>query len=223
MTERNRKRLAEAVVARRVELGMLKTTELAKAAGLSARMLGDVENARRENWSSGARAQIERALEWEVGSIKRTLDGGNPTPLDRTPFATAPPGSPASAQSRTWAAMADMAQRLAASMRGQVHLYEWTRARLPESEHAEHERIAAAAVEPLMSTVTDYAEFTRTKETTNDMETETPAGTSAEAGQAQEAAVSPNESEDDDPMVVLRGLRDQVSVEDADESGKKTR
>lgn len=80
MSGENRKRLAEAVVTRRVDLGMLTTVALAEAAGLTARMLGDVENGRRQNFSRGAKAQIERALRWAPGSIDAVLGGSDPTP-----------------------------------------------------------------------------------------------------------------------------------------------
>lgn len=79
MEGNDRKRLARLVIARRVELGMHTTKALAKDAGLSPRMLGDVENGRRDNFSSGAKAQIERALRWDPGSIDAILRGGDPT------------------------------------------------------------------------------------------------------------------------------------------------
>lgn len=77
----NRKRLASAVSARRIEKGMPTTKALADRAKLSARMLGDVENGRRDNFSGGAKAQIERALDWRAGSIDAVLAGGDPVPL----------------------------------------------------------------------------------------------------------------------------------------------
>lgn len=81
MESENGKRLAQAVVARRTALGMLTTKALAEKAKLSPRMLGDVENARRFNFSDGAKAQIERALEWAPGSIDLLLDGRDPVLL----------------------------------------------------------------------------------------------------------------------------------------------
>lgn len=77
----NRKRLGRLVIARRTELGMRTTKALAEQADLSPRMLGDVENGRRENFSAGAKAQIERALQWQPGSIDAALAGDNPTSL----------------------------------------------------------------------------------------------------------------------------------------------
>lgn len=78
MESTNRKRLAQAVIARRVELGMTTTKALAEEAKLSPRMLGDVENGRRDNYSDGAKAQIERALAWDSGSIDAVLAGKTP-------------------------------------------------------------------------------------------------------------------------------------------------
>ncbi|MDJ0010147.1 hypothetical protein [Gordonia alkanivorans] len=83
MTGPEWKRLAQLVVSRRIELGMKTTKALADAADLSARMVGDIENHRRTNYSPGARAQIENALEWEPGSINQVLDGADPTPVRR--------------------------------------------------------------------------------------------------------------------------------------------
>jgi hypothetical protein len=74
----DRKRLAREVISRRVELGMKTTKALADKAGLSPRMLGDVENGRRDNFSPGAKAQIERALRWDAGSIDAVLGGKSP-------------------------------------------------------------------------------------------------------------------------------------------------
>lgn len=77
----NRKRLGRAVIARRTELGMRTTKALADRADLSPRMLGDVENGRRDNFSAGAKAQIERVLKWQPGSIDRVLRGDEPNPI----------------------------------------------------------------------------------------------------------------------------------------------
>jgi transcriptional regulator with XRE-family HTH domain len=75
------KRAGEQIIARRIALGMTTTTALAQRTGLSARMLGDIENARRQNFAKPTIAQIEHALEWAPGSIDLILSGGDPTPL----------------------------------------------------------------------------------------------------------------------------------------------
>lgn len=84
MTGPEWKRLAELVISRRAELGMKTTKALAEAAGLTPRMVGDIENARRVNYSAGARAQIENALKWRPGSIDNILSGGEPQILIAT-------------------------------------------------------------------------------------------------------------------------------------------
>lgn len=81
MTGPEWKRLAQLVVSRRVQLGMKTTKALAEAADLTPRAVGDIENARRTNYSPGTRAQIENALRWTPGSFNSALAGGEPTPL----------------------------------------------------------------------------------------------------------------------------------------------
>jgi transcriptional regulator with XRE-family HTH domain len=81
MSEEDRKRLGREVIARRTELGMTTTKGLAEKAKLSARMLGDVENGRRQNFSPGAKAQIEHALDWMYGTVDDILAGDPPTPI----------------------------------------------------------------------------------------------------------------------------------------------
>ena len=75
------KRLGDLIVRRRIDLGMKTTKALAEASGLTSRMLGDIENARRTNYAAGTRAQIENALRWAPGSIGAILTGGDPTSL----------------------------------------------------------------------------------------------------------------------------------------------
>ncbi|OYN76850.1 hypothetical protein [Mycolicibacterium sphagni] len=90
MTTNDWKRVADKVIARRVELGMLTTTALAKRANLTPRALGDVENARRTNYTQGTKAQIEYALDWVYGSIDDILAGHEPTPADPSDTTTTP-------------------------------------------------------------------------------------------------------------------------------------
>jgi transcriptional regulator with XRE-family HTH domain len=72
------KRLGARIVRRRVELGMKTTKALADQTGLTPRMLGDIENGRRTNYSPGTIAQIEIALRWVAGSVHTVLAGGDP-------------------------------------------------------------------------------------------------------------------------------------------------
>lgn len=78
------KRLANLVVNRRVELGMRTTKAFAERAQITARALGDIENARRTNYSSATKAAIEQALDWMPGSIDMTIAGGDPVPIVET-------------------------------------------------------------------------------------------------------------------------------------------
>jgi hypothetical protein len=70
------RRLADYVVARRVELGMRDRHSLAAAAGITDRTLGKLENGQRV--SPGTIAAIEHGLGWAPGSGRRVLAGGEP-------------------------------------------------------------------------------------------------------------------------------------------------
>lgn len=82
MTGAEWKRVGAHIVQRRIELGMKTTKSLAERTGLTPRMLGDIENARRTNYSAGTIAQIELALKWRPGSITDILAGGEPSPVE---------------------------------------------------------------------------------------------------------------------------------------------
>lgn len=76
------RRLADYVVARRVELGMRDRRALAAATGVTDRTLGKLENGHRV--SASTLAVIENELGWSPGSYRRILAGGEPA------FAAAP-------------------------------------------------------------------------------------------------------------------------------------
>lgn len=78
MTGTDWKRVATEVVARRTALGMTTSKALADRAQLTTRVIGDIENARRTNYSQGTLAQIENALNWKPGSIELLLAGEDP-------------------------------------------------------------------------------------------------------------------------------------------------
>lgn len=65
------------VRARRNEL-RLTTEQLAKRAKVSARLLGDLENGRRDNYDAQTLIRVEHALRWVQGSIAGILNGGEP-------------------------------------------------------------------------------------------------------------------------------------------------
>ncbi|HEY7325226.1 MAG TPA: helix-turn-helix transcriptional regulator, partial [Streptosporangiaceae bacterium] len=70
------RRLADYVVARRVELGMRERRALAVATGVTDRTLGKLENGHRV--SASTLAVIENELGWSPGSCRRILAGGAP-------------------------------------------------------------------------------------------------------------------------------------------------
>lgn len=87
-------RLAEHVVARRVQLGYQRRPAFVEAAGISLRTLGDIENGRRDRYDPATIASIEHALKWATGSVNRILAGDDPIELrtdnDKTPEADDP-------------------------------------------------------------------------------------------------------------------------------------
>lgn len=48
----------------------------AKAAGISSRVVDDIESGRRSNYSEATLAAVEAALGWEAGSCLRVVQGG---------------------------------------------------------------------------------------------------------------------------------------------------
>ena len=78
-------RLADYVVARRVELGMRDRRALAMATGVTERTLGKLENG--QHVSPSTLGMVENRLGWTPGSCRRILAGGEPTagPADPRP------------------------------------------------------------------------------------------------------------------------------------------
>jgi transcriptional regulator with XRE-family HTH domain len=70
------RRLADYVVARRVELGMRDRRAFAEATGVTERTLGKLENGQRV--SPSTLAMVENRLGWGPGSSRRILAGGEP-------------------------------------------------------------------------------------------------------------------------------------------------
>ena len=71
------RRLADYVVARRVELGMRDRRALATATGITERTLGKLENGQRV--SPSTLGVIENVLGWAPGSCRRILAGNEPS------------------------------------------------------------------------------------------------------------------------------------------------
>lgn len=73
--EMHSKALAVAVENRRGLLGITQK-QLAALAGVSVDTVQAAENARRSSYSTPIKRSLERALQWEMGSIDRCLDSG---------------------------------------------------------------------------------------------------------------------------------------------------
>src|ERR1700689_5770984 len=76
MTGEDWRRLADYVVARRVELGMRDRRAFAEATGVTERTLGKLENGQRV--SPSTLGMVENRLGWAPGSCRRILAGGGP-------------------------------------------------------------------------------------------------------------------------------------------------
>jgi Helix-turn-helix len=74
------RRLADYVVARRVELGLRDRRALAAATGVTDRTLGKLENGHRV--SASTLGVIDNHLGWAPGSCRRILSGGEPEVVD---------------------------------------------------------------------------------------------------------------------------------------------
>jgi hypothetical protein len=69
-------RLADYVIARRVELGMRDRRAFADASGVTERTLGKLENG--QHVSPSTLGMVENRLGWAPGSCRRILAGGGP-------------------------------------------------------------------------------------------------------------------------------------------------
>jgi hypothetical protein len=91
MWEVNRdwKRLAHHVTARRNDLGLTQT-QVAAAGGPSAATMRLIENALQPFYRPTLLGRLEAALRWQPGSVETILSGGDPTPTT-PPAPTTPP------------------------------------------------------------------------------------------------------------------------------------
>lgn len=71
-------RLADAVIRRRSELGRLTQAEIAHRSGVSLDRIQAIENVKSDRYRRGTLMALERALEWEAGSVDAILSGGEP-------------------------------------------------------------------------------------------------------------------------------------------------
>ncbi len=72
-----------AIQSRRSEMGFASQEALAEAAGVGLSTIGRLERGQRV--STVKEADIERALQWETGSIQSLFEGTDPKPLGDTP------------------------------------------------------------------------------------------------------------------------------------------
>lgn len=85
------KRLGSLIIDRRVALGMKTSKSLAEAAGVTPRLIGDLENGRRSSYAAATKAAIEQALQWQAGTVESILAGGQPTePASPNPLSSDP-------------------------------------------------------------------------------------------------------------------------------------
>lgn len=75
------RRVADAVIARRAHRGWTQIDVATKGA-FSLDRVQTIEGAKRTRYRAGTIAALERALEWEHGSVEALLSGGEPTPID---------------------------------------------------------------------------------------------------------------------------------------------
>ena len=85
------RRLARLVRDRRGDLGLTQE-EVTAAGGPSNSTVRLIEGARRDGYRPAILRSLERALQWERGSVAAVLGGGDPTPLTDEP--TLPGGVP---------------------------------------------------------------------------------------------------------------------------------
>lgn len=78
----NWKRLGQLLYERRHELGYPVREAFVEEKGLrNSRVVSDLENAKRTNFSRGTLLEIEDVYGWQRNSIQQVLDGGEPTPI----------------------------------------------------------------------------------------------------------------------------------------------
>jgi peptidoglycan hydrolase-like protein with peptidoglycan-binding domain len=76
-------KLAEAVKARRDELGLAQT-DIGRLGGPSPAIVSAIENNRATQLTPRLRRGLDEALQWETGSVSKVLAGGHATPINPT-------------------------------------------------------------------------------------------------------------------------------------------
>ena len=77
-TQEDWKRLGLVITEARIRRGFSTAKELAEAVTVTPRVIGDLENGRRDNYSAATMINLERVLGWESGSVYMVLGGGQP-------------------------------------------------------------------------------------------------------------------------------------------------
>lgn len=137
--------LGDAVRHRRKELGLTQADVTARG-GPSVETVRAIENNRAGRLGRQSRRALERAIEWDVGSIDAVLEGGTPRPLATTGAASALPAPPTTGQeaTSTGAERFAMAERLIKMRRA----FATHRDHIPEdTQQAMQDEFAAAARE----------------------------------------------------------------------------
>lgn len=104
--------LAQAVVARRVELGYGTRTAFIEASQIGARTVGDLETARRTSYTRSTMARLEQALQWPMGRAAAILRG-DAVPIPAHVPLPPPDPRPVRGDGDAWQAMARLADVMA--------------------------------------------------------------------------------------------------------------
>jgi len=86
-TPEDRARLAREVKQRRLQLEMAQT-QVEAAGGPSVSFVSKVESRKPVPYDGISVVRLERALQWEPGSVAAILDGGHPTPINASTIAS---------------------------------------------------------------------------------------------------------------------------------------
>lgn len=79
--DRGRQRVADAIRARRTELGLTQP-DVTTRGGPSKALLHQIESAHPKGYDDYTIRRLEQALDWEPGSIQDIVDGREPTPVE---------------------------------------------------------------------------------------------------------------------------------------------
>lgn len=89
-------RLADLVRQRRQDVGLSTATALAARMKVSSRIIGEIENGRRDSYRNATLWSLDDALFWERGSAQDILNGGEPRTLSIDTSAASAEAAPAS-------------------------------------------------------------------------------------------------------------------------------